>query len=73
MFSSSSRYLPPGPRGKPIVGNLFDIPSTEQWIYFKQQADKLGEYSLLWRCPSKTRAEGGWSGPASTPRAPYGR
>lgn len=42
MFSSSSRYLPPGPRGKPIVGNLFDIPSTEQWIYFKQQADKLG-------------------------------
>ena len=50
MLNSSSRYLPPGPRGKFIVGNLFDIPSTEQWIYFKQQADKLGESLLLWRC-----------------------
>ena len=59
MFSSSSRHLPPGPRGKPIVGNLFDIPSTEQWIYFKQQADILGESSSLWRRCSSAKAGGG--------------
>lgn len=28
--------LPPGPPGKPIVGNLPDIPPKHSWLKFKE-------------------------------------
>ena len=28
--------LPPGPKGYPIVGNIFDVPSTHAWVRFSE-------------------------------------
>ncbi|KAI0770763.1 CyP450 monooxygenase [Irpex lacteus] len=36
--------LPPGPRRLPIVGNLFDLPNTEQpWTVYNEWADVYGD------------------------------
>ncbi|KAG6848816.1 hypothetical protein H0H93_013773 [Arthromyces matolae] len=39
--------LPPGPRGWPIIGNLFDFPKQTRWITFSQWGEIYGPvYSL---------------------------
>ncbi|QGI63963.1 hypothetical protein CEK26_007914 [Fusarium fujikuroi] len=32
----------PGPPGKPLVGNLFEIPQYHSWLKFKDWADTYG-------------------------------
>ncbi|KAJ5109988.1 hypothetical protein N7532_002633 [Penicillium argentinense] len=44
--------LPPGPKGKPIIGNLFDLPPTGQqewthWLKHKEQYGPLSSISVL--------------------------
>ncbi|KAI9812339.1 MAG: hypothetical protein M1827_004788 [Pycnora praestabilis] len=34
--------LPPGPTGKALIGNLFDIPAYHSWLKFKEWADVYG-------------------------------
>ena len=34
--------LPPGPKGYPIVGNLFDVPSTHAWEKFSEFGEQYG-------------------------------
>jgi hypothetical protein len=38
---------PPGPKGKPIIGNLFDMPVKEQWIKATEWAETYGKYNGL--------------------------
>jgi hypothetical protein len=40
-ISSPFRYLPPGPRGYPIIGNISDM-KTGQWLKFAQWHKKYG-------------------------------
>lgn len=35
--------LPPGPRGLPVFGNVFQIPLMHQGPYLSEQAEKYGE------------------------------
>jgi hypothetical protein len=34
--------LPPGPSGYPIVGNFFDMPKSEEWLYWAHLGEKYG-------------------------------
>ncbi|KAF5338671.1 hypothetical protein D9758_018031 [Tetrapyrgos nigripes] len=34
--------LPPGPRGYPIIGNIFDMPSKREWLTYRDISKKYG-------------------------------
>ena len=39
--------LPPGPKGLPFIGNLFNIPSRKAWFGHKDNSAVYGELLLL--------------------------
>ncbi|KZT12902.1 cytochrome P450 [Laetiporus sulphureus 93-53] len=44
--------LPPGPQGWPLIGNIFDMPTTQQWKRFAEWGQRWGDLmsiSLLGR------------------------
>lgn len=43
--------LPPGPKGYPIVGNLFDLPPTHLWEKFGAWSGQYGVFSFLYLRP----------------------
>ncbi|KAH9038276.1 cytochrome P450 [Lactarius hengduanensis] len=44
VIRSSKRRLPypPGPKRLPVVGNLLDMPSQEEWVAYRKWSEKLG-------------------------------
>ncbi|KIK55470.1 hypothetical protein GYMLUDRAFT_1018177 [Collybiopsis luxurians FD-317 M1] len=39
--------LPPGPKGWPLIGNLFDIPSSYEWELYAKWGEKWGDLLSL--------------------------
>ncbi len=37
--------LPPGPKGYPLIGSLFDVPTEKPWITYNEWAETYGKIS----------------------------
>ena len=44
VWYSTKKQLsyPPGPKRLPIVGNLFSMPSHEEWVTYRNWSDEFG-------------------------------
>ncbi|KAJ7834052.1 cytochrome P450 [Mycena olivaceomarginata] len=40
---TTNRKLPPGPKGWPLMGNIYDVPRTASWHVFQQWGESYGE------------------------------
>jgi len=42
-----SRPYPPGPKGKPLIGNLLDVPKDYSWLTFSEFGKQYGPLAYL--------------------------
>ena len=42
--------LPPGPKGYPLIGNLFDMPVDEPWGVYDEWRKTYGKTYILFNC-----------------------
>jgi hypothetical protein len=47
VTKKSPAPYPPGPRGWPLIGNIFDMPHIKPWLTFTEWGQKYGEYLPL--------------------------
>lgn len=46
------KRLPPGPRGLPLIGNIFQMPSEKEWLYYTSLGHVYGAPIVLMHdCP----------------------
>ena len=39
--------LPPGPKGYPLIGNLFDMPADKPWVVYDEWSKTYGKTSII--------------------------
>lgn len=41
--------FPPGPKGYPLIGNIFDMPTSKQWLQYDEWAKIYGQQQYFGR------------------------
>ena len=39
--------LPPGPKGYPVIGNLFDMPDDKPWVVYDEWRKTYGKIFMI--------------------------
>ena len=39
--------LPPGPKGYPLIGSLFDMPLAKAWLVYDEWRKKYGKFLII--------------------------
>ena len=39
--------LPPGPKGFPLIGNMFDMPVNKPWLVYEDWCKTYGKLSMI--------------------------
>ena len=42
--------LPPGPKGFPLIGNVFDMPVEKAWVVYDEWRKTYGKISIITVC-----------------------
>ena len=50
--------LPPGPKGYPLIGNLFDMPVYKPWIVYDEWRKTYGKIFIIINCLSSLQITG---------------
>lgn len=45
--TAAAGSYPPGPKPLPLIGNLLDMPNTQQWLTFMRWGDTYGLPNLF--------------------------
>ncbi|KAJ7127549.1 hypothetical protein C8R43DRAFT_1134569 [Mycena crocata] len=54
LYYRRKALLPPSPKGLPLIGDLFDVPNTQEWLAFIEMSQKYGAFSVHY--PRKPKA-----------------
>lgn len=49
VMTRRRRNFPPGPRGVPLLGNIFDVPKINPWLVYQEWSRKYGLSFLILR------------------------
>jgi hypothetical protein len=44
--------LPPGPKGYPVIGNAWDVPTEAPWEKYHEWSEEFGEWGHIFETPS---------------------
>jgi hypothetical protein len=46
-FNPNGLPLPPGPKGYPLIGSLFDFPVNRSWLVYEEWSKIYGKYLMI--------------------------
>lgn len=48
LGAKPNRRLPPGPKGVPLLGNIFDIPKKREWLAYQRWSREFSAHFAIY-------------------------